>query len=480
MSALGEVAMKPCSQLVADHDVVGSSTERPQSGPMGLHRPPTVSTKPTRPLVEGSATAHALHSVWSGEIATVVNAPPGSGKSELLADVVKHLADRAGIEKIVVATPTRSQAVSIAERIAERTDRPVLLSMSNPSTRPVGVVCRGDGDEAGLIDPIVVSTLASCAAKKQGPDVLIVEEAYQATFADVANAAEGAKQILLVGDPGQIGPVVVSETSLYGDVGPHSRAPEVFVTRPDAHRFQIDVTWRLGPRTVEVIGGLYDFEFTSVRPARSVEGFDGELGEIRCVNVASIRPEELGAERATLDRLAHVADLAEQYVGRLYRESTPLGTTVRQLDQGDVAVVLARNAEVSTVSSILAARGLERITVATADKIQGGQWPAVVSLDPMCEILVDPPADAPADFSRAPSQHALSLGRLCVMLSRHMGHLTWVHDDAWPEKLLMLPEGEERARGEAVRRNLCGAGSELAASTHVPAEDAVLAGRLDP
>lgn len=195
----------------------------------------------------------------------------------LLADVVKHLADRAGIEKIVVATPTRSHAASIAERIAERTDRPVLLSMSNPSTRPVGVVCRGDGDEAGLIDPIVVSTLASCAAKKLSPDVLIVEEAYQATFADVANAAEGAKQILLVGDPGQIGPVVVSETSLYGDVGPHSRAPEVFVTRPDAHRFQIDVTWRPGPRTVEVIGGLYDFEFTSVRPARTVEGFDGEV-----------------------------------------------------------------------------------------------------------------------------------------------------------------------------------------------------------
>jgi hypothetical protein len=51
----------------------------------------------------------------------------------------------------------------------------------------------------------------------------------------------------------------------------------------------------------------------------------------------------------------------------------------------------------------------------------------------------------------------MSLGRLCVMLSRHTTHLTWIHDNAWRS---LFSGGETTRsiakRALAVRRAICG------------------------
>ena len=72
--------------------------------------------------------------------------------------------------------------------------------------------------------------------------------------------------------------------------------------------------------------------------------------------------------------------------------------------------------------ALLRGREVDGVTVGTADSLQGGQWAAVVALDPLTG------ADGHAP-------HALSPGRLCVMASRHYAHLTWVHDGAWRDAL---------------------------------------------
>ena len=64
---------------------------------------------------------------------------------------------------------------------------------------------------------------------------------------------------------------------------------------------------------------------------------------------------------------------------------------------------------------------MDGITVGTADSLQGGQWAAVVALDPLTGT-----DGLPA--------HAASAGRLCVMASRHYAHLTWVDDGALRER----------------------------------------------
>jgi hypothetical protein len=93
----------------------------------------------------------------------------------------------------------------------------------------------------------------------------------------------------------------------------------------------------------------------------------------------------------------------------------------RALEPADVAVVVSHNAQASVVHALLRGRDVDGVTVGTADSLQGGQWAAVVALDPL------------KGTDGLPA-HAASAGRPCVMSSRHYAHLTWVHDGAWRER----------------------------------------------
>jgi len=79
--------------------------------------------------------------------------------------------------------------------------------------------------------------------------------------------------------------------------------------------------------------------------------------------------------------------------------------------------------------------------VGTADRLQGGQWHAVVALDPFIGY-------------EGLSPHAMSLGRLCVMASRHRTHLTWVHDGRWNTHLSGSTDVPGAEAALAVRRAL--------------------------
>jgi hypothetical protein len=78
----------------------------------------------------------------------------------------------------------------------------------------------------------------------------------------------------------------------------------------------------------------------------------------------------------------------------------------------------------------------------TANGLQGGQWHAVVALDPLVG-------------KTSAGEHQLSLGRLCVMASRHMTHLTWVYAENWKEVLATADEeSDDVIVGSRVRRSL--------------------------
>jgi AAA domain len=370
-------------------------------------------------IVVGSVTARALYQVWSGRPVTVVDSPPGAGKSTLVRDVVAHLVTRSDI-RVAVATFTREQARDIAGRIAAVTaPNTVCLALRGLEQRdaPPGVVVgsapprNAGAATAGLVNHVVVRTVAAAAGASAGRDaptigLLIVDEAYQVTFADVLSASAKAEQILLVGDPGQIGPVTTSNPAMWHGRpdAPHLRAPEVFARRDDAMVLHLDASYRLGPDTVAAIAPLYDFPFASARPHTTLAG----LREIESLQVpVTGEPNDPGM-------LATVADRVHTLIG------TPLTTPDghRVLEPADVAVVVSHNAQASVVHALLRGRDVHGVTVGTADSLQGGQWAAVVALDPLTGA-----EGLPA--------HAMSPGRLCVMASRHYAHLTWVHDGAW-------------------------------------------------
>ena len=83
-------------------------------------------------------------------------------------------------------------------------------------------------------------------------DVCIVDEAWQMTYADLGGLGPLSAQVVLVGDPGQIAPVVTGDCQRWQGwpSGPQQAAPEALVAAyPDAvTRLRLSCTWRLGPR----------------------------------------------------------------------------------------------------------------------------------------------------------------------------------------------------------------------------------------
>lgn len=395
-------------------------------------------------LVPGSALARALYEVWSGRPVVVCDSPPGAGKTTLLVDLLTQLGTRSPLS-IVVATPTRRGAYDVAERLVasfaeahpDEKGRPVVCYSISRSTGPEGSVTHVPVGSAS----VTVRTIASCASSPPNCDVLIFDEAYQATFSDVMSASDSADQVLMVGDPGQIGPVVTVNTSQWAGMrnAPHRRAPEVFATRTDAEILRLDCTYRLGLPTVEAIAPLYGFKFTSKRPERFITDRNGaRIPELSSLLVS--RPKNGTAD---LDTLVCVAEAAAAYVGMEVTEEQRDGTVeTRRIRQADVAVVVSHTTQASGLRAILDSMVMENVTVGTADSLQGGQWHAVVALDPVVGHATL-------------TEHQLSEGRLCVMASRHMTHLTWVHDGTAETVMgAYTDEFPEAMKGIAVRRAL--------------------------
>jgi hypothetical protein len=223
--------------------------------------------------------------------------------------------------------------------------------------------------------------------------------------------------------------VITADTSVFEDspYPPHGRAPDVLRNHPSATVAHLPTSFRLGQRTVDAIAPLYDFPFDSSRPDRRIIGHD----EIESIQIDRTDPVDLYAE---------VARLAAAYVG----QEVVTADGSRPLTPSDVCVVAGDNMAVNGIAGFLSTMGkYPGITVGTADRLQGGQWHAVIALDPLAS-------------ASTVSDHHLALGRLCVMASRHMSHLTWVHGSDWWD-LIEAHEGvEDAATMINVRENLIG------------------------
>lgn len=379
-----------------------------------------------RPLVTGSTTARVLYRVVSGDPITVVKSPPGGGKTESIVTICAHLANRLGVD-VVVGTANRDQTYSLAHRIVEQVEPDrvaVALSDVDKAMLPPGVQGKKfDSNRKftgkGTVTIRTIASLKAGRATNTEQRILVVDEAYQSTFSAVASAGSAFSQLVLVGDPGQIGPVIKTNTAAYERLSepPHHPAPKVFERHEEAGTLSIDRTYRLGQETVDAIAPLYDFPFVSFRPKRTLTTQAGRV----LAEIEHIRHPEVDRSDDE-DLLWAVAHRAASLVGTIQENIDSKGNiTERELDQSDVAVVAALNSQVVTLTGMLANLGMDEIVVGTADRLQGGEWAAVVALDPMC--------------GGQASDHNLSLGRLCVMASRHTTHLSWVHDGSWENQL---------------------------------------------
>lgn len=384
------------------------------------------------PLTHNSPLAHTLSALANGDRVIIVDSPPGAGKTTLITNLAYTLATRTDIvppahgekaTRVNVGAPTRRGATDLALRIGDiLKGTRCSPELQSPDThfnvndlRELNL--RGNSVQDGTLD-MSIATMARHAQTGRSyhvgtvPQLFIVDEAYQVTFADFYDAVI-EPQALLVGDPGQIGPVVTSQYGTWGTrkAMPGDRCPDAIAKTYGVTptRIHLPHTYRFGVDTVNVIAPFYDFDFTTARPDTWVDQ-GGRVPEITVTDTTWDTPDK---EAET------VATTATNYVGATLKRD---GEPDREITEKDILIVVAHNAQVTRITAQLATTGHPGITVLTADKAQGAQYPVVIGVDPMSgrDTL---------------SSHHLEPGRLCVMLSRHQAHLHWFQSAKWRDQL---------------------------------------------
>lgn len=247
-------------------------------------------------------------------------------------------------------------------------------------------------------------------ATEGSADILIVDEAYQCTYADLGALGSMTSQVVCVGDPGQIDPVVTGDTSRWAGspTGPHLPAPTALMAaHPDVvTTVALTHTWRLGQDTTALVSGAFypELPFTSRRPPEHITHHRRKLPEImhRVVSVAD-GPNDPIITTTVVNRVRELID-----TGVYTTESG-----VRPLTEQDMAVVVPHVSQACAIRAMLA--DYPDVLVGTANALQGLERAACIAVHPMAG-------------KREAEEFALDTGRLCVMLSRHRSSLSIVLD----------------------------------------------------
>jgi hypothetical protein len=384
---------------------------------------PTTTPEPA-PVAPAAATEHlrnqtlaqALFATWAGDPAVVIDSPPGAGKTRLITHLAHQLHTRAGMT-VAIAAQTRAQTIDVISRTADLGAPAVLLTGDNDKVRPTGLhpnvtvkVARKLHPGHGIVAATTARWLWTPRTTTHHFDVLLIDEAYQLTFADLNALGSMADQFVLVGDPGQIDPVVTGATRRWATwaSGPHLPAPQALAAAhgDDLTRLRLPQTWRLGPETTELIAPLYPgMQFTSARPPRSIHQNGATLPEYRAFPV----PVTAGPADPTVSLAA-----AQRVRDLLTTGTVVTPDTTRPLEPGDLAVIAPHVEQAALIAAALA--DLPDVFVGTINQAQGLEREAVVAVHPL--LGHDPDED-----------FALDLGRLCVALSRHRSHLSVITDD---------------------------------------------------
>ncbi len=170
-----------------------------------------------------------------GEPLVVVKSPPGAGKTRLV-ETVTSAAVHHGDLRVAVVTPRAEQSYDFVRRLFPAV--PIRVELLQASKR------RPPGDLVNLLggnivrDPrnlargagVVVGTAAkfgvSLEALGSGAfDLVICDEAYQLPYRDFAILAAMSQQHLLVGDPGQLPPLVRADMARFEAARHHVHWP---------------------------------------------------------------------------------------------------------------------------------------------------------------------------------------------------------------------------------------------------------------
>lgn len=377
----------------------------------------------------------------------VVKAPPGSGKTHTLIEVLSTLA--ADGLRVSVATQTNSQADDMCRRWAK--DHPEIYvarfsskGLRAPDDFPARVAWVTDKKELPHGPGISVGTTAKWSLTDLAVpyDLLAIDEAWQMSWADLMQCAVVSDKFLMIGDPGQIPPVVPIDVRRWetSPRAPHEAAPEVVLGEAslESVRFvgSLPACRRLPNESVDFVKPFYDFDFAAYVAAgeRGLElsnAWGGALAAGRPLALTIPTPKH--GPPIEVDH--EIAEATAKVVAELLGGGCTLRLShgKRPLTPADVGVTSSHRVMNSALAAALGSSA-NRIRVDTPERWQGLERPVMIAVHPLSGV---------AD----PSAFDLETGRLCVMASRHQAGFIMLTRDHVGETLGNYVPSAEQAPG---------------------------------
>jgi hypothetical protein len=392
----------------------------------------TVQSIPSLPMpsqLADDAVRDVLQTQWDGLAALRLDSPPGAGKTGIAERLaVQSLALLR--ERCMIATMTNEQAFDIARRLARGYPR-LLFSLfvrddlalpDDLSRLPNLLVARSSAQLPAAGPCVVIANAARWSWSDTtlfAPfDLQIVDEAFQLPDYRFQQIAGLARRLVLVGDPGQIPPVVTCEIERWktNPAGPQIPCPRALLARfPTIRQMTLPISRRLVPDTVELVQPAFypTLRFRALSAPGERGLFTGVRGTTRLDRVIDLF--ERGPSMAQLELPSEITgevdeELAETLVDlaqRLLQRQARLreGGVEWALEPQMIGIVCAHVSQVNAVRERLPAFCSD-VLVETADRFQGLERPL---------MLVYHPLSGRTDGD----QFHLDSGRMCVTLTRH-------------------------------------------------------------
>ncbi|GAB4087202.1 TM0106 family RecB-like putative nuclease [Myceligenerans cantabricum] len=248
-----------------------------------------------------------------------------------------------------------------------------------------------------------------------GLDLLVIDEAGQFSLADTIAVARSAERLLLLGDPQQLPQVTQGRHPEPVDSAALAWLTGAEPVLPEDLGYFLGTSWRMHPEICRKVSDLAYSGRLDAHPAAAGRSLADVPPGVHHVTV----PHD-GNRLSSAEEAAEVVRQVRAVVGRTWSDPAPGhgrdGTSGpeagdqgnRPLEQEDVVVVAAYNAQVHVVRRALGEAGLERVPVGTVDLFQGREAPvAILTLA----------ASSSQDVSRGMG-FLLSRNRLNVAVSR--------------------------------------------------------------
>lgn len=299
----------------------------------------------------------------------IVQGPPGTGKSTLASTIIKKIGDG---KKICVTALANKALVEIGKKLSDLDVKNILkTNLTVNERRDIKNV--SSYAESNIPPSYVLLTtyyklterFEDLKSKTPHFDILVIEEASQAFYTTLAAFGWLAKKVLIIGDPLQLSPIVLNESSakevIHLKIFELINGLETLMSMREEPSFFLHETYRLNPQNTLLTNCFY----RGILESRNHSELKIESSELFDPYFNSMHPTQLWLREKLIED-ADIFQLADELKGLLnnLKAETPI----------EIAVITSYRNDVRILQDVLGGikrKEISKLTVETIDRIQG-------------------------------------------------------------------------------------------------------------